>query len=302
MATLQVAPELMLKLTIKHTFVHYNVFHDSDNRRASSCPPDVVKLPQTFPFVKLEEVEDVKHEDVVETVEEIPGFKYGPDSVRSEATAELDQRRLSESSKGGDTLSIENIRVSQTWKQPRQNMPKSQSSSQQVGKGKGKGRFDELKRGGGVEEKKLWEGKSSEINSQLPARSSVILRGLPYQVTEDEIAEFLSEQGIGAFLAIEKPVTIVLTAQGRPSGLAEVRLMPFADMPLVRQMVDRKYLGGRYVEVFLPNTPAWRAAVQKQTMETQIDVLSEGRRVANKRVRRTHARRTYGGIDRDFQA
>eukprot|EP00927_Polykrikos_kofoidii_P008141 TRINITY_DN13379_c0_g3_i1.p1 TRINITY_DN13379_c0_g3~~TRINITY_DN13379_c0_g3_i1.p1 ORF type:complete len:318 (-),score=36.81 TRINITY_DN13379_c0_g3_i1:43-888(-) len=278
MATLQVAPELLVHLTVKHTFFHYELFGNKLQRTSSSCPPRVrfaqgkhsfiedgrmdlaksIGLQNENTFIKQDQLNHINFDEVQTAAKEKSGGIYDTlRPVKREATSEFENGRLTESTKSCERSPSGAVVV-----QPRK-----------------------FVREGGQKVNRGTDGKPRQSED-----TCLILRGLPYQIAESEIKDFLSENGALAFLSVIKPVTIIFTPTGKPSGLAELRLAPFADMALVRSLIDFKYLGGRYVEVFLPNTSVWRAAVQMRRGKAGGD---------NKPGWKSSARRTSAPFDRD---
>lgn len=89
----------------------------------------------------------------------------------------------------------------------------------------------------------------------------VVLRGLPFGVTEADVKEFIEASGAGGVLASvgdcgQPPIRILKNAQGRPSGFAEVDLSP-AEGEALRTIgaLHMRQIGGRYVEVLPPKAP-----------------------------------------------
>eukprot|EP00397_Hematodinium_sp_SG-2012_P026512 GEMP01027776.1.p1 GENE.GEMP01027776.1~~GEMP01027776.1.p1 ORF type:complete len:534 (+),score=87.18 GEMP01027776.1:403-2004(+) len=75
------------------------------------------------------------------------------------------------------------------------------------------------------------------------------LRGLPYRAKVSDVMAFL---GVYCqFLAPEDAITLAMNRDGRPSGLALVRMQAAAARRAQKEL-DRKMLGSRYVEVFGP--------------------------------------------------
>jgi len=82
--------------------------------------------------------------------------------------------------------------------------------------------------------------------------TSLVLRGLPFNVSEDDVAAFIDHAGALQDLAPGKPIVLLNNAQGRPSGFAEVNLNRAADFWQVRQKLHMQRLGGRYIEALPP--------------------------------------------------
>lgn len=93
-----------------------------------------------------------------------------------------------------------------------------------------------------------------------PTSTTLVLRGLPFNVTEDQVIDFVEQSGISWALAEEgadgNPVVhLLVNAQGRPSGFAEIRLARESDFWEARAGVHMKSLGGRYIEALPPRAP-----------------------------------------------
>lgn len=99
-------------------------------------------------------------------------------------------------------------------------------------------------------------GGRGKKGSQPPSASNhhtLVLRGLPFNVSETEIWQFLESSGVGQDqLADDSAVVLLSNAQGRPSGFAEVYLARGADFWTVRDRLHMKRLGGRYIEALPP--------------------------------------------------
>eukprot|EP00927_Polykrikos_kofoidii_P008142 TRINITY_DN13379_c1_g1_i1.p1 TRINITY_DN13379_c1_g1~~TRINITY_DN13379_c1_g1_i1.p1 ORF type:complete len:330 (+),score=40.62 TRINITY_DN13379_c1_g1_i1:105-992(+) len=292
MAALQVAAELILNLFIKNTFLHFNVFPKTDRKRTSSCPPRVQigrrehgiktdcptarsKSQQSGSYftknkavdkVGLEEFKDISGKVDSDTVAETT--LISAKTTTDEEASSVQRRR--------NSLSDELVGNHHEAKDGSQN------------------RLSCERRGGN----RPLRGNRPKPKPESFTTSPVILRGLPYHATERDVTDFLCEQGIGIFLAVQAPVAMVNSRQGKSSGLAELRLTPDADMRFVHRMVHKKYLGKRYVEVLLPNTSAWRAAVQNQT-EGQVRPSNAKTVCGDKRDPK---RKTKGTSDLNFRA
>merc|ERR1719401_713366 len=78
----------------------------------------------------------------------------------------------------------------------------------------------------------------------------MILRGLPFNVTEADVKTFIEEAGASKMLAlVERPISLLSNPQGRPSGFAEVQLDKCANYWEVHEKLNMQRLGGRYIEV-----------------------------------------------------
>jgi len=111
-----------------------------------------------------------------------------------------------------------------------------------------------------------------------PAHSdaTLLLRGLPFTATEEEVLAFVKQCGVSENLLAPRPIVIITNSANRPSGFAEVRLaineLPDADARLAeaREALHLRCLGDRYIEVLPPRSkdsawptsasPAWRSS------------------------------------------
>mmetsp|Transcript_7774 Transcript_7774/g.17055 ORF Transcript_7774/g.17055 Transcript_7774/m.17055 type:complete len:251 (+) Transcript_7774:96-848(+) len=84
--------------------------------------------------------------------------------------------------------------------------------------------------------------------------TTILLRGLPFGVSEDDVYNFIAEAGAAKALAPGQPVNLIINPQGRPSGFAEIQLKRPHDTWEVRQKLHMRSLGGRYIEA-LPARP-----------------------------------------------
>jgi len=93
--------------------------------------------------------------------------------------------------------------------------------------------------------------KGSAPGKQLA--TSLILRGLPFNCTVDDVVSFIEQAGALEFLApVLKPIALLSNPQGRPSGFAEVQLIKTANYHEVFGKLNMQTLGGRYIEVLTP--------------------------------------------------
>lgn len=79
----------------------------------------------------------------------------------------------------------------------------------------------------------------------------VNLRGLPYESTEQEINLWLSEADAPILVAIK------LNNAGRPSGMASAYFKTQDEAQNVVNKMHKKYLGKRYIEVYMSNLGGW---------------------------------------------
>lgn len=82
--------------------------------------------------------------------------------------------------------------------------------------------------------------------------SSLVLRGLPFNITEADIAAFIEQHGVSGDLAPGRPISLMTTPQGKSSGFAEVQLNMHANYPEIEQKLHMQCIGERYIEVLPP--------------------------------------------------
>jgi hypothetical protein len=85
------------------------------------------------------------------------------------------------------------------------------------------------------------------------SRSSMVLRGLPFDATEADVVAFINQHGAADALAPLEPVSLAANPQGKPSGFAEVHLNSHANFLEVQGKLHNQRLGERYIEVLPPN-------------------------------------------------
>jgi len=98
-----------------------------------------------------------------------------------------------------------------------------------------------------------WVTSGERGRNGCASASSVVLRGLPFNVTEEEVLAFVEKAGVSCdVLAPENIVVLLANAQGRPSGFAEIRLARGVDFSDVRVRLHMQHLRGRYIEALPP--------------------------------------------------
>lgn len=112
-----------------------------------------------------------------------------------------------------------------------------------------------------------------DLEGGTGGKNTLILRGLPFQTTEEEVYNFIEETGCQRWLAPgAHPIALLVNSAGRASGFAEISLGRQADFGEVRAKLHLQYFGSRYVEVLPPKT-------------TPSSALSSGRNDRNDRDR-----------------
>jgi len=103
--------------------------------------------------------------------------------------------------------------------------------------------------------------ESSRVSGRTPKGSaknghwsSFVLRGLPFDVTENQVVSFIEQFAPAGILASMQAVTLVTNPQGKPSGFAEVQLDKRASFDEVRDKLHMQRLGDRYIEVLPPSS------------------------------------------------
>mmetsp|Transcript_10115 Transcript_10115/g.29943 ORF Transcript_10115/g.29943 Transcript_10115/m.29943 type:complete len:793 (-) Transcript_10115:299-2677(-) len=82
--------------------------------------------------------------------------------------------------------------------------------------------------------------------------SSVRLRGLPFSATEQDVFNFFGQYDVVDRVSEDpKAVNLLCRGNGRPSGQALVQMRSRNDAELARRILSGKWMGSRYIEVFL---------------------------------------------------
>jgi len=102
------------------------------------------------------------------------------------------------------------------------------------------------------ERERTWTEGSTESTGEAPHRPQLVLRGLPFTITEAAVLKFIKSKGVEASDLAGRDAVVLLMERGRPSGFAEIYLAPTADAKRVKQCLHMQYLGGRYVEALPP--------------------------------------------------
>jgi hypothetical protein len=98
------------------------------------------------------------------------------------------------------------------------------------------------------------EGKvaRSSREKRMSSGASLMLRGLPFSATEEDVVEFIEQMGASDTLAPGHSVSLLINSQGRPSGFAEVQLAKASMFWEVQEKLHMQRLGGRYIEALAP--------------------------------------------------
>jgi len=121
-------------------------------------------------------------------------------------------------------------------------------------------------------------GKSMDINPQVNRGNTgwVRLRGLPFSATQADVVQFFGSD----FSVYENDVTIKYGSDGRPSGEAFVQLESDEAAMKATQLLDRKNIGPRFVEVF----------------PSSFDECENNKKIKRKRSRRKKSSRNKSAI------
>merc|ERR1711964_408962 len=76
------------------------------------------------------------------------------------------------------------------------------------------------------------------------------LRGLPFSAGEQDVANFFETYGQTRWLQPEDPIRVQRKANGRPTGIALIHLVPGVLLSDVIESLHGKHMGERYIEVF----------------------------------------------------
>lgn len=120
----------------------------------------------------------------------------------------------------------------------------------QLGQSPHGGRFDAGSEGGYAGSQNL---KPYRKGGQSQCASDVlVLRGLPFNVIEADVAAFLEQAGVSDSLVGYKPISLLSNASGKPSGFAEIQLKRDVNYWEVQEKLHMQRLGSRYIEVLPP--------------------------------------------------
>lgn len=97
------------------------------------------------------------------------------------------------------------------------------------------------------------EDKSAHGNDKCTENVAALrLRGLPFSVTVQDVLAFFAQHDVADRIADGANAAQLLPkANGRPSGQAVVQMRNRQDAEIARQALTNKYIGGRYIEVFV---------------------------------------------------
>jgi hypothetical protein len=105
-----------------------------------------------------------------------------------------------------------------------------------------------------------WNDDGSKGQTKWSRKSCLVLRGLPFTVTECDVANFLEQCGVLGNLAPGRPIRLLVNPQGRLSGFAEVNMVGNAEAEEARTAIHMRRLGTRYIEVLPPGPPKHHVA------------------------------------------
>lgn len=96
------------------------------------------------------------------------------------------------------------------------------------------------------------QGQQQKAQKSRGGGTSLVLRGLPFNVTEADVMAFIEQAGCAKALARNDSITLLTNQQGRPSGFAELQLNRASDFWEVQEKLHMQRLGTRYVEALPP--------------------------------------------------
>lgn len=101
------------------------------------------------------------------------------------------------------------------------------------------------------------------VEAQIANPSMVRLRGLPFDLTSQDVLAFFAQHGVADRVsAVCNAVQIMSKSNGKPSGNAIVQLRNAEDIDVVQRTLHLATIGSRYVEV-LAHPPAAQAPASK---------------------------------------
>jgi hypothetical protein len=96
------------------------------------------------------------------------------------------------------------------------------------------------------------EGRSGCEGDQNSNVAALRLRGLPFTMSEQDVLAFFSQHDVADCIAeISRAAQLLPKANGRPSGQARVQMRSRRDAEIAQSALDRQWIGGRYIEVFV---------------------------------------------------
>ena len=114
---------------------------------------------------------------------------------------------------------------------------------------------EKISSGGGRRETKTL--KLGDVVNSVAKNKALALRGLPFRVTLDEIKEFFSE-----VCAVPDEKIHIEEDNGRRSGAALVEFENEDQAQEVKEALNRKEIGGRFILLFDQNDRMWEQVVQ----------------------------------------
>jgi len=98
---------------------------------------------------------------------------------------------------------------------------------------------------------RVWPGQPGG-DGEAGLGSAVRLRGLPFSSSEQDVLAFFAQHDIVDRIAAgPKAVNLLVRTNGRPSGQAVVQMRDRGDAAIAQHLLDGKWMGSRYIEVFL---------------------------------------------------
>ena len=114
---------------------------------------------------------------------------------------------------------------------------------------------EKISSGGGRRETKTL--KLGDVVNSVAKNKALALRGLPFRVTLDEIKEFFSE-----VCAVPDEKIHIEEDNGRRSGAALVEFESEDQAQRVKEALNRKEIGGRFILLFDQNDSMWEQVVK----------------------------------------
>jgi len=145
-----------------------------------------------------------------------------------------------------NAFSLESNGGSWRSQEPEQRRSVSTANTWQMGQSPHSGSYNGSDNGYGNQS---WKSPKNNAAGRSSA-DVVVLRGLPFNVTEADMAAFLEQAGVSSALASCKPVNLLTNASGKPSGYAEIQLKSEVHYWEVHEKLHMQRLGSRYIEVF----------------------------------------------------
>jgi hypothetical protein len=229
---------------VRNTFLEWQDYGDSSKGQEAIDSDDstsfgVESLPSSRSMHYLRKSRSCPGEVFVAGVVEA---YINPDSSPDNSTVSGNENALAEEDDADDGDRWESLRTSSTpWRRRGLRVDLSQEESWKSPTSGGRSLKSRK------EDRDIPKSGKGKCN---PSTNPLVLRGLPFTVTEAELTSFIEEAGAKDYLApVAKPINLLSNTQGRPSGFAELHLAKSADFWEVRDKLHMQYFGNRYIEV-----------------------------------------------------